>query len=220
MNVMKGPSLLWISINPPDVGDPIAQVFVGEQIDMDMFERTSGPNSLQRTMNIAGDPYAAAKFFHFVITALLEELFGIKAFCKSSHVTWTDGIFSKVASYIGTVEAQGRGTFHLHIVIWSVGALTHVEMKAALKSELFWSKVKDYIATNIQAEINGGDRATVLAMSWHSALSYPRPIDPKRPDYQVSAKDTELKLARAVQHHVCDKDTCLVSKKGVIYCKH
>lgn len=72
MNMMKGPPSLWITINPSDVGDPIAQVLAGEQIDLDSFERTAGPNSEQRNSNIACDPFAAAKFFHFVIGAIIE----------------------------------------------------------------------------------------------------------------------------------------------------
>lgn len=107
MNTIKGPPSLWITINPSDVGDPIAQVFVGEQIDLDNFDKTMGPNSSACNLNMAGDPYVAAKFFHYVIAALLEELFGIKAHNKQSHVKRSSGVFGKVASYIGTVEAQG-----------------------------------------------------------------------------------------------------------------
>lgn len=219
MNVMKGPPSLWITINPSDVGDPIAQVFAGEQIDLDDFEKTTGPNSSQRNLNIAGDPYAAAKFFHFVIAALLEELFGIKAYAKGSHVKRKDGIFGKVASYIGTVEAQGRGTLHLHIVVWLVGSLTHVQMKEALKSEAFRAKVQRYIAANIRADLEGADKKTVLQMRRQNAVSYSRPVDPRQPNYSLAAKAAEMQLARAVQLHTCDKNTCLVSKKGAIYCK-
>lgn len=143
MCVMKGPPSLWITINPSDTGDPIVQVFAGETIDLDSFVNTSGPNSKQRTATIAADPYAAAKFFHFVIAAILEELFGIIAYRRGALVTRTDGIFGKVASYIGTVEAQGRGTLHLHIVVWLCGSLTSARMKEALHSEGFCDRVRE-----------------------------------------------------------------------------
>ena len=143
MCVMKGPPSLWITINPSDTGDPIAQVFAGETIDLDSFVNTSGPNSEQRTVTIAADPYAAAKFFHFVIAAILEELFGIIAYRRGALVTRTDGIFGKVASYIGTVEAQGRGTLHLHIVVWLCGSLTSAGIKEALHSEGFCDRVRE-----------------------------------------------------------------------------
>jgi len=219
MNIMKGPPSLWITINPLDMGDPIAQVLVGEQIDLDSFEHTAGPNSEQQNLNIAHDPFAVAKFFHFVIGTILEELFGIKGYSNGSHVRRTNRIFGKVASYVGTVEAQGQGTLHLHIVVWLVGALTHVQMKEALKSETFRVKVKNYIKANICADLDGADKQTVLHSATQPAISYSRPVDPCEPGYLSSAKIAKLKMARTVQHHRCSKDTCLVSKKGIIHCK-
>jgi hypothetical protein len=35
--IMKNPASLWITINPTDIHDPIAQIFAGEDIDMDFF---------------------------------------------------------------------------------------------------------------------------------------------------------------------------------------
>ena len=174
--MMKGPPSLWITINPSDVGDPIAQVLAGKQIDLDDFEKTTGPNSLQHNLNIVGDPYAAAKFFHFVIAVLLKELFVIKAYVNGSHVKRNDGIFGKVASYIGTVEAQGHGMLHLHIVVWLVGSLMHVQMKQALKLEAFRAKVERYIAANICADLEGADKDAVLHMHRQNAVSYSRPL--------------------------------------------
>jgi hypothetical protein len=115
-----------------------------------------------------------AKFFHFVIAVLLEELFSIKAYSSNSHVKRQDGIFGSIASYIGTVEAQGRGTLHLHIVVWLVGALTHVQMKHALKSHAFRIKIEDYIAANIRMDLEGADKDKILHMRRENALSYLR----------------------------------------------
>ena len=78
MNVMNSLPSLWITINPSNVGDPLSQVLAGEEIDMDSFINTSGPNSTQRNKNVVKDPYVAAKFFHLVVAAILEELFSIK----------------------------------------------------------------------------------------------------------------------------------------------
>jgi hypothetical protein len=219
MCVMKGPPSLWITINPSDTGDPIAQVFAGEGIDMDSFVKTTGPNSEQRSATIAADPYAAAKFFHFVIAVLLEELFGITAYKRGIPVTRNEGIFGKVASYIGTVEAQGRGTLHLHIIIWLVGSLTTAKMQQALKSEVFRARIKDYIKTNIKADLNGATEGEVNRMPRETGLSYSRPIDPREPGYERSAHRFEIQLAKAVQHHKCNKESCLVIKKNRVRCK-
>ncbi|KIM57979.1 hypothetical protein SCLCIDRAFT_28482 [Scleroderma citrinum Foug A] len=50
---LGGPSL-WLTINPADIYDPIAQIFSGENIDLDNFN--TGPGS-----------YASAQYFNFII---------------------------------------------------------------------------------------------------------------------------------------------------------
>jgi len=192
MCIMKGPPSLWITINPSDTGDPIAQVFAGENIDMDSFINTAGPNSEQRSRTIAADPYAATKFFHFVIAALLKDVFGITAYKGQAQVKRTNGVFGKVASYIGTVEAQGHGTLHLHIVIWLCGSLSLPRMKEALKSEGFRTKVQAYIAANIKADLDGANAAAVNSMLCVTGLSYSRPCDPSMPNYAQTSKAFEL----------------------------
>ena len=66
-SIMLNPPTLWITINPSDLHDPIVQVFAGEQIDLDNLFGVVGPDSDRQAANIAGDPYAAVKFFHFLI---------------------------------------------------------------------------------------------------------------------------------------------------------
>jgi hypothetical protein len=43
--LLLGPPSLWITINPVDIHDPIVQVFAGEDIDMDRFIATTGPDT-------------------------------------------------------------------------------------------------------------------------------------------------------------------------------
>ncbi|KAF8583054.1 hypothetical protein K439DRAFT_1508594 [Ramaria rubella] len=92
------PPSLWVTINP-------TQIFTGEEIDMDAFLETAGSDQMQHAKNIAGDPYAAAKFFHFLIKVVLETLFAIDV--TMYQVRSRPGIFRQVPAYIGTVESQG-----------------------------------------------------------------------------------------------------------------
>jgi hypothetical protein len=39
------PPSLWLTINPVNLHDPVAQVFAGEEIDMDNFVASTGPDS-------------------------------------------------------------------------------------------------------------------------------------------------------------------------------
>lgn len=220
MTTIKGPPSLWITINPSDIGDPIAQVFCGEDINVDNFVHTAGPNSEQRSKNIADDPYAVAKFFHFVVNVLIEELFGIRASRPSDPIKRTEGIFGKVAAYIGTVEAQGRGTLHLHIMLWLCGAPTSTKMKHALQSESFRSRVTSFIKANIRADLDGADGSTIHKMPCTKSVSYSRPCDPRAEDYTKKAHRAELALAKAIQFHQCSPQACLIVKKNRLQCKH
>ncbi|KIK38544.1 hypothetical protein CY34DRAFT_90817, partial [Suillus luteus UH-Slu-Lm8-n1] len=67
---------------------------------------------------IASDPCAATKFFHFIIQVILEELMGIIFLRqKRGHIVYKEGVFGTVEAYVGTVQAQGQGTLHLHMLL-------------------------------------------------------------------------------------------------------
>ena len=59
MCVKKNPPSIWLTINPSDTQDPIAQVLAGQEIDLDSFDAFDCRPS--ETV-IAADPFAAANF--------------------------------------------------------------------------------------------------------------------------------------------------------------
>ena len=125
-SVVLGPPTLWITINPTQADlhesnyDPIAQVFAGANINLDQFSPDVGPDASNRTKTIAADPYAAAKFFHFIISTILETLFGVHV--TEFQVRSQTGILGRLSSYFGTVESQGRGTVEIDMYCqWQVG---------------------------------------------------------------------------------------------------
>jgi len=123
---MLNPPTLWITINPCDLHDPIAQVFAGEQINLDDFNAILGPSKEKRAENIAANPFAAAKLFHFMIQTILQTLFGVTV---SGHRVLSDhGIFGCVTAYFGVVELQARATLHLHVILWLANAPLMEEM--------------------------------------------------------------------------------------------
>lgn len=219
LTTMKNPASLWVTINPSDTHDPIAQVFAGEDINMEDFMQTAGPNSTQRSRNIAADPFAAAKFFHYLIKVILEELFGIKV-NKDSSITRERGVLGIVEGYIGSVEAQGRGTLHLHILLWLRGAPTPSEMKALLRTENFRRRVRDYISTTIKASLDDNDNEKLVDLKKpKEPVSYSRPVDPSKEDYPKRAKLAERAIATSVQVHQCKEDACLYMQNGHWVCK-
>lgn len=155
------PATLWVTINLADIHDPIAQLFAGEEIDMDQFNAMLGAaaNDVHRAQNIANDPYAVAKYFHVVVLIVLEELFGITR--TSKNTTSIEGIFGEVAAYIGMVESQNRATLHLHILFWLKGAPDPEELLEKLKTESFRERMRAFIAQNIKAHCSGIDEDTI-----------------------------------------------------------
>lgn len=193
------PPYLWITINPSDLHDPIAQVFAGENIDLDNFIATMGPDKDTRAKNVASDPYAAAKFFHFLINTIFETLFQIKS--TKYQVKSGMGILGRVAAYFGTVESQGRGTLHLHLLIWLKHAPTSDEISELLKSEEFRARIIVYIRANLRAYLPGLESAeSVKQIPCHQEIAYNRPPNP---EYDNELRLFELSLARTDQVHTC-----------------
>lgn len=217
MNLLFNPPSLWVTINPADTQDPIAQVFAGEDIDLNVFCNTAGPDHKERARNIAADPLASAQYFHFIIKCVTEVLLGIKK-RKEGQFDREYGVLGKVQSYIGTVEAQGRGTLHLHTLIWLKDAPTSKEMVNALKSEEFRTKMTKYICAMIKSDINGKTNEEVKSMTKIAGISYSRPVDPRNGNMEA-VKKQEMQLARALQYHECTATACLKIVKGRLQCK-
>jgi hypothetical protein len=71
---------------------------------------------------------------------------------------------------IGTVEAQGRGMLHLHMVLWLKDSVMSTRMKELLSSEQFQDKVKMFIWANIRAHIPGFVGTDVLTIPKQNAV--------------------------------------------------
>ena len=217
--VSLNPPSLWITINLSDLHDPIAQIFAGEKIDMDNFQRSLGPTSEQRAKNIAADPYAAASFFHFMIRRILQSLFGIER--SNYQVKAKMGLLGQISSYFGMVESQGRGSLHLHMQVWLEDAPTSSQMHEMLQDEHFRSRVCKYIDANIHAYIPGGESSTSIKMIQNEVdIGYGRALDPDDTFFSIKNQELEYRVARAKQIHKCEVGTCLVpDKHGRLRCK-
>ena len=144
---------LWITIKPGDSHDPIAQVFCSEEINLDNFVATMGSPKERHTQNIAGNPYGAVKFFHFLIRTVLTTLFSIET--TKFKVKVKMGVFGWVQVYFGVVESQNHGNLHLHLLVWMEGAPTSDEMHKLLQEAEFHACILVYIWANLQASAPG-----------------------------------------------------------------
>ena len=213
--MMKNPPSIWLTINPADMQDPIAQVLCGQEIDLDNFTTMDDRPS---DVAIASDPYAAASFFHLMVNAILQQLLGIKGYKHRQPVQREKGILGHVEAHVGTVEAQGRGTLHLHIILWLHGAPTSDEMKQCLLNEEFQKKVKSFIKSNIRADLHDVPGSSVLSIPRERCVAFSRPIDPRSPNYEETRDNAEKRLARTVQIHQCGQG-CMKLFRGRFICK-
>jgi len=218
-SIMLNPPTLWITINPCDLHDPIAQVFVGEHIHLDRFESMMGPSKEKRAQNVAADPYAAAKFFHFMIQTTLETLFGAKA--GTQRMQCTNGIFGRVTAYFGVVESQARATLHLHLLLWLLNTPSTSEMEILLKQEHFRKQVTDFISANIRAYLPGMESAdSISTIPNEVEVAYSRPPNPNAHRYDHLITDMERRVARTKNLHTCAPCRCLIpSKQGGLVCR-
>ncbi|KIN96426.1 hypothetical protein M404DRAFT_33317 [Pisolithus tinctorius Marx 270] len=69
-------------------------------------------SAYKRAVFVASHPAAAAKAFDIVIRGFIDIV------VKYNRGV---GLFGKCSSYYGTVEAQGRGTLHCHMLLWVEG---------------------------------------------------------------------------------------------------
>jgi hypothetical protein len=99
---------------------------------------------------------------------------------RGSRVQCREGVFGTVEGYIGTVEAQGRGTLHLHMLVWLQGALTAADVKAHLQSYDFRCTVASYIASNIRGHHDHVTEDALALAPREKAVSYSRPLGPRQ----------------------------------------
>ena len=203
----KGGPSLWITINPSDTHDPVAQIFAGCDIDMDQFSAHLGPNNDQRARNMANDPYASAQYFFFIIEAVLRCLFQVSV--TKYRVHSGNGVLGRISAYFGVVEAQGRGALHVHMLLWLEDTPNTDEVHELLQTEEFREKLKNYIRQNIRAHFDGINAETIPTIPKESALPYSRPPNPDSERWEAECADIERRVVRSQQVHVCSNTTCL-----------
>ena len=195
---MNLPSL-WITVNPCDLHDLTAQVFAGEEINMDHFFATLGPNKEKCAQNIADDIYAASRFFHFIIKTILQTLFSVEV--TRFQVKIEIGVLGKVVAYFGTVESQGWQSLHLHLLIWLQNAPTSDKMQELLKTEVFHHKVTEYIQANLCAHLPVLDSAEAVKSILNKVkIVYSCPPHPDSANYEDNMTKFKLWVAQASPH--------------------
>ena len=116
----RGTPTLFVTPNPADVDNPLVRVLIGEDIVIEDAMRGEDLDEHKRKLLAAQHPAACATFFHTMISNFIHV---ILQYSKGR------GLFGRCTAYYGTVEAQGKGTLHCHMLIWLHGHLSPQDLR-------------------------------------------------------------------------------------------
>ncbi|KAK0494250.1 hypothetical protein EDD18DRAFT_1107278 [Armillaria luteobubalina] len=175
---------------------------------------TSPSSHLSNPMIYSMPPFKKRRKTPFTnpgVQALRTELIAVRSKVLEKHrgrhvFAREEGIFGTVQAYISTVEAQGRGSLHLHLLLWLRGSQTANEMEDTLKTTAFHDRVASFIDQNIIADIAGRKVDEILRLPEVKDVSYSRPPDPTAPDLLTG--DWIPHVTRTVQLHQCHELRC------------
>ena len=137
----QGLPSIFLTINPADIHSPIALYFAGVRLDLDNIQSEQLMNAYKRAEIIASHPVATAKYFHLLITNIL-------------HTMIIGGVLEAIKAYFGTVESQGRGSLHLHLLIWLDHDMKPADMKEKIQDPTFRNKLKAYLEDIIKEDLD------------------------------------------------------------------
>ncbi|PPQ86017.1 hypothetical protein CVT26_012561, partial [Gymnopilus dilepis] len=122
----KGAPTLFITLNPSDVHNPLVRILGSSFEEIDVMLAGEDIQSWRRKVYAAKNPAACAKFFDLMITAFIDVIL--------KYGRDEPGIYGYCEAYYGVVEAQGKGTLHLHMLVWLRGHLSPQLLQERLRT--------------------------------------------------------------------------------------
>lgn len=145
---MRGTPAFFITLNPSDIHHPLVRLLSGDDIRLEHLEEGQELTDWQRMVMVARNPGACAKFFHTMISSFISIVL--------RHGKHTRGLFGKCTGYYGTVEAQGHGTLHCHMLIWLEGHPSPQQMRdAMIDSTQYQADMFTWLESVIKCELIG-----------------------------------------------------------------
>ncbi|CAF1390721.1 unnamed protein product [Didymodactylos carnosus] len=133
---------IFITINPADIHSPVAMYFAGVNLDLDKILDDNYPqSSYKRAQICAKNPVAIARFFHKLISTIIE-------------TTIKGGALGPVITYYGTIENQGRGSLHIHMLVWLDHDLTPALMREKVNDVAFRQGLIEYLEDIIKEDFD------------------------------------------------------------------
>jgi hypothetical protein len=149
MVALHGAPSFFITINPPHVYNPVLKLLAGQEIDLDKLLPDQIPQYHEQSILIAKDPTLAAHFFHIYMQSFFN---AILQYDLQSPGSIAPNVLGMTKGYYGTVEAQGRGSLHCHLLLWLEGGLDPSEIQNRILAQplgRFEQDLITYLETNI-----------------------------------------------------------------------
>lgn len=168
----RGTATIFATINPSDVKNPIVRLLTGEDIDIQDAMRGDDLDDWHRNVLVADNPGSCAVFFDTMVKKFLDIILRYGRDGK--------GIFGKCVGYYGTVEAQGKGTLHLHLLIWLEGHPSPQGLRDRMEhSAEYKDAMINWLESIIRCELMGTDEVVVEP----PGVIFPRPHRGAREDH-------------------------------------
>ena len=119
----------------------MALYFAGIKLDLDDIRMEQLMDTYRRAEIIASHPVATAKYFHLLISNILTTMI-------------RGGVLGPIKAYFGTVESQGRGSLHLHLLIWLDHDMKPADLKENIQDDHFREKLRAYLEDIIKEDLD------------------------------------------------------------------
>lgn len=183
ISFMGAPSW-FITLSPADNCHPICLYYA----DKDIKFKPEICMSSERSLLIARNPVAAARFFDMMVRLFIKHVLGV----NENH----PGLYGETNSYYATVEQQGRLTLHLHMLLWIKGALSpqNVRDKLMDPESTFHIELTKYLEGVHVGEFQTGTMEQVRAkvpfakneeIGIHTILKEQSPTPMNRTNYKI-----------------------------------
>ena len=214
MMVAYGLPAFWATANPNDLS---SQWFLKLAVmdEAEILQAVDGMANITAFMQgqfVANNATRAAQFFH--------------AICQSFFQTLINTL-GDVKAYFGVVEAQGRGTLHMHMLIWIKGYHTVSQIDEKLKDAAFRERIKDYVSalvsTSMPTPLPADEDGTVpedtpQTLAAIADVKRQMPKDPtSMTPAELYAHQKEL-VSGLLMHSKQHTESCF--KKGSDTCRH
>ena len=203
-----GTPVLWITLSPAVTHSPIFLQIAGHKVDLNNI-----PSHVERAINVANDPVAAAIYYNTVVDAFTNFLLGYKQ--------RDGGTFGHPSAYYGMTEEQGTGTLHNHMLVWLHNFKSTAKLKEELKDETFKNKLIDYLERIIKQgylDANDVEEDEQLCQNLQdldvSEVSCKYPVNSDDPQFENDVN----KLVTVANTHSC-RATCYKYRKTKEKCR-